>query len=102
MILLSHVVANAVDIQGLRARARAKGIADYGCEVGHGKGSRRFIWHVHCQPEVAELLLEEIAAVGKADPSLASDCDRAIADIQKELASPTSYVPAIRSPDNGG
>ena len=86
-LYLEHRVATAVDLSGLRGRAMVAGIAEYSCEVGRGKHSRRFTWHVHCRRAVAEMLIREIEAVrGKSDDDgLRRECDRTVATVRAEL-----------------
>lgn len=85
---VSHIVAKATKLQSLRSRAKEKGIADYACEVGHGRGSRRYVWHYHGSRETAHLLADECAAIAIAteDDRIRDECTRARAQILAELA----------------
>jgi hypothetical protein len=89
-IELPDSVAKAVDVEGLRGRARAKGIADFACEVGHGRGTRRFIWHLHCSREVTELLVSELDQVSGTAATLdvRDSCARVAVVVRGELDRP--------------
>lgn len=104
MILLSDAIAKAVKLSELRIRARDAGIAEYHCETGHGKGSRRFTWHLHCRRDVADLLLREVdeLAVRAEHHAVRAAAVKAAADIRAEIANDGKFSPADFRPNLGG
>ena len=89
-IELPHSVIKAANVESLRGRARDRGIADFACELGHGKGTRRFIWHLHCSIDVAQLLIEDLDRLRASAEHLAvrNECASVVAILRDAIERP--------------
>jgi hypothetical protein len=87
-INLSQRVAKAAKINELRGRARARGVEDFRCECGHGKGSRASILAPALSGRRRPAAVDELEQLKLEDQGAQSECARVASFLRDEIVRP--------------